>query len=89
MAKFEEIYESSDIQPVDMFPIYKHFHQKNKKRNLKETINNSINLYNECIANNIYCFESTSLDRYETYNEIIYKYMKTILRCNHEKNIFI
>ena len=41
----------------------------------KETINNSINLYNECISNNI-CYFDTSLDRYETYNDI-YKYIES------------
>lgn len=41
----------------------------------KETINNSINLYNECISNNIWYFD-TSLDRYETYNDI-YKYIES------------
>lgn len=41
----------------------------------KETINNSINLYNECILNNI-CYFDTSLDRYETYNDI-YKYIES------------
>lgn len=40
----------------------------------KETINNSINLYNECVLNNI-CYFDTSLDRYETYNDI-YKYIE-------------
>lgn len=41
----------------------------------KETINNSINLCNECILNNIHYFD-TSLDRYETYNDI-YKYIES------------
>ena len=41
----------------------------------KETINNSIKLYNECISNNI-CYFDTSLDRYETYNDI-YKYIES------------
>lgn len=41
----------------------------------KETIDNSIKLYNECILNNIYYFD-TSLDRYETYNDI-YKYIES------------
>lgn len=41
----------------------------------KGTINNSINLYNECILNNI-CYFDTSTDRYKTYNEI-YKYIES------------
>lgn len=40
----------------------------------KKTIDNSIKLYNECILNNI-CYFDTSLDRYETYNDI-YKYIE-------------
>ncbi|MBE6160360.1 MAG: hypothetical protein E7157_04885 [Lactobacillales bacterium] len=41
----------------------------------KGTINSSINLYNECVLNNI-CYFDASTDRYETYNEI-YKYIES------------
>lgn len=41
------------------------------------TINRSNKLYNECILNDIAYFD-TSLDRYETYNEI-YKYIESII----------
>jgi len=41
----------------------------------KETIDNSVNLYNECVLNNI-CYFDTSINRYETYDEI-YKYIES------------
>ncbi len=44
----------------------------------KETIDNSIKLYNECILNDIVYFD-TSIDRYETYNEI-YKYIESNIK---------
>lgn len=44
----------------------------------KETIDNSIQLYNECILNNIVYFD-TSLDRYETYNEI-FQYIESNMK---------